>query len=100
VRGRFGLAGPYNLSRLTDASLRRSLDAADRTLVDTSPAVAAPFGRLASLVPALPLIRLNVTLAARRGVHELVANASADGFMWNCGRWWIDPRVARSTPGS
>jgi peptide/nickel transport system substrate-binding protein len=100
ARGRFGLAGPRNLSRLSDGTLGRSLDAADRTLADTAPAVAAPFDRIAALVPVLPLFRLKVAVAARRGVHEMTANASADGFLWNCERWWIDPSARSSPSGS
>jgi len=100
VRGRFGSAGPHNLSRLKDLKLQRSLDAADRTLSGTSAAVTAPFDRLAALVPVLPLIRLKVAVATRRGIHEMAANASADGFLWNCERWWIDRGVAASPTSS
>jgi peptide/nickel transport system substrate-binding protein len=90
LRARFGLAGPENVSRLSDKALTDLLDAADRTLDDGSPAVDAPSLRIADLVPVIPLYQLEVTLAARAGVREVEANASADGFLWNAAKWWIE----------
>lgn len=88
LRARFGLAG--NVSRLSDRALMLALDAADRTLDDASPTVDGPSARLADLVPVIPLFVLEVTLAARAGVHEVEANASADGYLWNAAKWWRD----------
>ncbi|MGH2793610.1 MAG: ABC transporter substrate-binding protein, partial [Actinomycetota bacterium] len=90
LRARFGLAGPANVSRVRDQALGRALDAADRALDDASPVVDAPSGRIASLVPVIPICLLEVTLVARAGVREVEANASADGFLWNAGAWWIE----------
>jgi peptide/nickel transport system substrate-binding protein len=89
-RARFGLSGPHNLSGLADAKLRALLDAADRTLDDASPAVDAPFARVADFVPVIPLFRLDATVATRPEVHEVAASAAADGFLWNVEKWWID----------
>lgn len=89
LRSRFGVAGPHNVSKVADGSLGRLLDGADRTLDDTAVAVDAPFTRMAELIPAIPLFRFDVTLAARPGVNEVAAIASADGFLVNADRWWI-----------
>lgn len=88
VRARLGLPG--GLSRLNDATLRRMLDTADAALDPNSAAVDAPFTRVAELVPVIPLFVLDVVLAAREGVNEVVASASADGFLANAERWWIE----------
>jgi len=90
LRARFGLAGPSNVTLLVDRALIGLLDAADRSLDDASSAVDAPSMRLADLVPVIPLYQLEVTLAARAGVREVEANASADGFLWNAAKWWIE----------
>jgi peptide/nickel transport system substrate-binding protein len=90
LRARFGIPGPENVSRLSDKALAGLLDAADRTLDDASAAVDAPSMRIADLVPVIPLYQLEVTLAARAGVREVEANASADGFLWNAAEWWIE----------
>jgi peptide/nickel transport system substrate-binding protein len=94
LRARFGLPSPRNVSRLDDEALRRAFDEADRTLDDRAPAVAAPFERLAELVPVVPLALLEVTLAARPGVRGVRASAAADGFLAFADRWW------REKPGS
>lgn len=91
LRARFGLAGPHNVSRLADERLGRALDLADRALDDDAPAVDAPHDRVAELVPVIPLFVLEVTIAARSGIHEVAASAAADGFLWNAGRWWREP---------
>jgi hypothetical protein len=70
--------------------VRGLLDAADGTLDDASAAVDAPFGRVAELVPVIPLFRLDAVVAARGGVHEVAASAASDGFLWNCDQWWVD----------
>ena len=57
---------------------------------DASAAVDAPSTRIADLVPVIPLYQLEVTVAARAGVREVEANASADGFLWNVAKWWIE----------
>jgi peptide/nickel transport system substrate-binding protein len=90
LRARFGLGGRENVSRLADTRLRGLLDAADATLDDDAAAVDEPFGRVAELVPVIPLFKLDAVTAARAGVHEVAASAAADGFMWNCDRWWIE----------
>jgi len=90
LRARFGVSGPHNISGLADAKLRGLLDAADRTLDDASPAVDAPFARVAELAPVIPLFRLDAIVAARPEVHEVAASAAADGFLWNIEKWWIE----------
>jgi ABC-type transport system substrate-binding protein len=90
LRTRFGLGGVANVSRLSDAKLRGLLDAADRTIEDASAAVDAPFGRVAELVPVIPLFRLDAVIATRAGIHDVTASASADGFMWACETWWVE----------
>lgn len=100
LRSRFGVTGPANVTRLRDANLARELDAADRTMDDASPAVDAPSARIASLVPVIPICLLEVTIAARAGTHEIEANSSADGFLWNAGEWWIDGGASPSATPS
>jgi len=100
LRARFGIAGENNISGVADASLREMLDASDRRLDDASPAVEAPFGRIASLVPVVPLFRLDVVVAARPSLHEIAADASADGFLWNCERWWVEGGASPSPTAS
>jgi len=90
LRSRYVGTGPGNVTRLRDGALGRALDDADRTLDDASPAVDAPSARIAALVPVIPICLLDVTIAARAGTHEIEANASADGFLWNAGEWWVD----------
>jgi peptide/nickel transport system substrate-binding protein len=90
LRARFGLSGPHNISEVADTRLRGLLDIADRTLDDASPAVDAPFARMADLVPVIPLFRLDVIVATRPEVHAVAASAAADGFLWNVEQWWID----------
>lgn len=94
LRARFGLSGPANVSRLSDGALGRALDGADRTLDDASTVVDVPSARIAELVPMIPLFVLEVTLAARAGIHEVKASAAADGFLWNAARWWIEGGTA------
>jgi peptide/nickel transport system substrate-binding protein len=96
LRARFGLPGRENVSRLSDAKLRGQLDAADATLDDASAVVDAPFGRVAELVPVIPLFKLDAVMAARSGVHEVTASAASDGFLWNCDRWWVEKAAAAS----
>ena len=90
LRARFGLGGRNNASHLSDARLRGLLDAADQTTDDASPIVDAPSGRVAELVPVVPLFRLDAVVATRDGVHDVTASAAADGFMWACERWWVE----------
>ena len=99
LRARFGLAGRANVSHLSDPRLRGLLDAADATLDDASATVDAPFGRVAELVPVIPLFRLDAVVAAREGVHEVAASAASDGFLWNCSEWWVE-RGAEASPAA
>ena len=94
ARARFGPSGAHNISRLSDQSLRSAFDTADATLDDAATAVDAPWLRLSELVPVIPLYVLEVTLAARPGVFEVVASASADGFLWDAARWWREGGAA------
>lgn len=89
LRARFGIGGTSNMSRLSDRSLGVALEDADRTLDDASPLVDAPSGRIADLVPVIPLYVLEVTIAARPGVGGVAASAAADGFLWNAARWFV-----------
>jgi hypothetical protein len=98
LRSRFGVSGTTNVSRLSDKRLVSLLDGADRTLDDASPVVDAPSIRVAELLPVIPLFVLEVTLAARAGVHEVKASAAADGFLWNAGEWWVEGGSAAPSP--
>lgn len=90
LRARFGLPGAHDVSKLNDGRLRTLLDGADAALDPNVPAVDAPLGRVGELVPVIPLFQLDVVLAARNGVNEVVASAAADGFLAHAERWWIE----------
>ena len=90
LRARFGVPGRHDVSRLNDPSLRSQLDAADAALDPNAAAVDEPFTTLAELVPVIPLFTLDVVLAARRGVNEVIASAAADGFLALSEQWWIE----------
>ncbi|MFY9588038.1 MAG: ABC transporter substrate-binding protein, partial [Actinomycetota bacterium] len=90
LRARFGLPGAHDVSRLNDGGLRTLLDTSDGVLDPDASAVDAPFGRVADLVPVIPLFQLDVVLAARKGVNEVVASSAADGFLAHAEDWWIE----------
>jgi peptide/nickel transport system substrate-binding protein len=98
LRARFGAAGAHNVSRLSDAGLLAALDRSDATMDDADPAVKAPFDTVAALVPVIPLFSLDVTLAARPGVRDVVASASEDGFLAGAATWWREGGSVSPSP--
>lgn len=87
LQERFAMGSPGNLSRLSDLSLDTLLDAAVAGGAFDAAAVAAAERRLAQLVPAIPLYRNRVTIVAGKNARNVVANGSADGFLWNAADW-------------
>jgi peptide/nickel transport system substrate-binding protein len=84
ARAHYHTSGGWNYSSVSDAVLDRALDGADadaKGLVQVG-------GRVAELLPVLPLYRPRVTAAAGDAVHGVEANASADGMFVSAHRWW------------
>lgn len=86
-----------NYSRLRSKALDRALGEADG-LGDAGLALVAEL--LAEAVPVIPLYRVRVTAAARRDIHGVEANASADGFLASAHAWWREGGASPAAAGA